>query len=359
LSPATIWRIVDRLVARGLVVEGPPIPSSEPGRQAASLQVAAGQGVVCGVDLGATNCRVLAGDLMGRPVARRKESTRSDLGTRDLGDWIADLVLSVAAGQRLSAVAVGVPGMVGTDGATISGATNLPTVNGKGLAERIRRRLRVPVGLHNDANVALLGEMRYGAARHLENAAMVTVGTGLGASVALDGKLVVGHTGLVGEIGFIPVGANGETLEDFLSGSALVARVRSQARKVKDAAEVFSLPHSPVTSAVLEEFWRSLLLAFAVLAVSYEPETIIIGGGLAPTISPSLPRLETQLGSLLPTSPRLVMTQLGDLGGAFGAVVAACQLAYVGLGIDAATAAHLPASLPEEGLVAPAAVPVV
>ena len=205
--------------------------------------------------------------------------------------------------------------MVGTDGATISGATNLPTVNGKGLAERIRRRLRVPVGLHNDANVALLGEMRYGAARHLENAAMVTVGTGLGASVALDGKLVVGHTGLVGEIGFIPVGANGETLEDFLSGSALVARVRSQARKVKDAAEVFSLPHSPVTSAVLEEFWRSLLLAFAVLAVSYEPETIIIGGGLAPTISPSLPRLETQLGSLLPTSPRLVMTQLGDLGG--------------------------------------------
>jgi hypothetical protein len=53
------------------------------------------------------------------------------------------------------------------------------------------------------------------------------------------------------------------------------------------------------------------------------------------------------------------MTQLGDLGGAFGAVVAACQLAYVGLGIDAATAAHLPASLPEEGLVAPAAVPVV
>src|SRR5580698_16662 len=109
----------------------------------AELADPAGLGLVCGIDLGASNCRFLVADLLGNPVKVSHDQTPISIGAEALADWLAGRIAALAdgSGARLRAVVVGLPGMVAADGTTVTGAPNVPQILGDGFARRLTQAI--------------------------------------------------------------------------------------------------------------------------------------------------------------------------------------------------------------------------
>jgi predicted NBD/HSP70 family sugar kinase len=354
LSPATVSRVAEGLLAEGLITEGRQVATQGPGRNAISLEARPDLGVVCGIDLGASNCRFLLADMLGQPLTITHQQTPVGIGAGALASWLADRVATLAASQPLplplKAVVVGLPGMVTPDGMSITGAPNVPQIEGEVFTRRLTRTIPAPTLLYNDSDLALLGELRFGAARGLDRAVMFTIGAGLGAGIVLDGALLRGQRGQTGEFGFLPIGPSGETVQDLLSGAGLLRQARALRAPVKDAADVFTPAMASLLDPVLERFDRALVLVLTAAAVAYDPDAIILGGGLSPAVIRRLEVTRGKLAALVPIAPDLRLAKLGDLSGTLGALAVACQTAYTGLGMSESDAAGLPAAVSVAGL---------
>jgi predicted NBD/HSP70 family sugar kinase len=345
LSQPTVSRVTDGLIAEGLVTEGAAVPSGHRGRNAVSLHLTDGVGIVCGIDIGGSNCRMIVSDLRGRQLARGDDRTPVHLDATELAEWLAERTRSLAGEQTgpLRAVAIGLPGMVTEDGLRISGAPNVPQIEGAEFAARLREAMGVPATLDNDANLALLGELRFGSGRGMSPVVMLTIGAGLGGGVAFDGRLLRGRSGMVGEFGYLPAGPSGELAEELLSGTGLLRRARALGTRVPEVSDIFASEAPALLDPLRRQFDRALLLVLTAASAAYEPDAVVIGGGLLPVIAERLPGIAARLHELLPAAPELRLSELGDRSGALGAVAAACQAACTQLGIAESDAATLPA----------------
>lgn len=344
LSQATVSRVTDGLIAERLVAEGGAVQSGHRGRNAVSLHLTDDVGVVCGIDIGGSNCRMIVSDLRGRQLARDDDRTPVQLRKAELAEWLARRVRDLTKEQTgpLRAVAIGLPGMVTEDGLRISGAPNVPQIEGTDFAAELRDAMKLPVTLDNDANLALLGELRFGSGRGLSTVVMLTIGAGLGGGVAFDGRLLKGRRGMVGEFGYLPAGPSGELAEELLSGTGLLRRARAVGVRVPAVSEIFASDAPALLEPLRGQFDRALLLVLTAASAAYEPEAVVIGGGLLPVIAERLPGIAARLNELLPAPPQLRLSELGDRSGALGAVAAACQAACTQLGITESDAASLP-----------------
>jgi predicted NBD/HSP70 family sugar kinase len=341
ISKPTVSRIVNELAADGLVRGGGAKAGGSVGRPGTELEFATDVGLVCGVDLGATNTRLVVSHLGGPPLASERHPTPQGLDDASLADWFVRMVTGMcerhADGRSPWATCVGVPGVVHPDTDEIVLCPNLPGIGGTGFAEGIRAGLGSPVVLNNDANVALLGELSFGAARNRRSAVMFTIGTGLGCGVVVDGRLVRGRTGFVGEFGYVPIGLSGDlTLEGALGAPSIVRRAASRGIAIESAAEVFQPSASPVLQELRDDAATALVTACAAAAAAYEPEVVVLTGGVADSIAPQLPRLRERLRAAIEPSPDIVMAECGDLAGALGAMAEGVEVAFRRLGLAAA-----------------------
>ncbi|MFI1581655.1 ROK family transcriptional regulator [Embleya sp. NPDC020630] len=328
LSAATVSRVVEGLLDEGLVREGAVLQTGRRGRQGVVIEVAAERGVAVGVDLGGTTCRFLATDLLGRSPRYHEEPTPRHLAADHLADWLAERVraLYAAAGTDtavpdvLRAGVIGLPGAVAADGLDVRGATNLPQIEGDLFTRRLRRALEGTVAFGNDADLALEGELRHGAARTADTAVMFTVGAGFGAGVAVDRHIRGGPTGLVGEFGFLPVDSDEHTVEELVGAEGLMRAAREAGLDVATAADVFT-DTAPAARAVVERFERALGIALTAVTIAYEPELVVLGGRVSASIDAAMTtRLRERVRRRLPACPELVHSELADLAGALGAV---------------------------------------
>lgn len=297
--------------------------------------------MVCGVDVGGSNVRVVLADLAAKPLATRTVPTPTALDVRRLAHWLADLIRQTVADRwpQLDCVALGLPGAVRQDDRAISTAPNLRQVEDPQFLQLLEERLGITIEVDNDSNYALLGELRFGAARHAQTAVMFTVGAGLGAGVALDRRLFRGRSGLVGEFGHLPVGPLGSSLEQLISGPGILNRTRELGLHLDNPADVFRST-DPRLIAVKQHVEQALLIILTAAVVAYEPEVIVLGGGISHALEPD--RLGSRLREILPAAPCIQSAELGDLSGALGAVVAALHTAYGRLGLADVDLAHVP-----------------
>ncbi|WP_159450120.1 ROK family transcriptional regulator [Demequina sp. NBRC 110056] len=364
-SPATVTRAVDALMTEGLVVEVAEVAADRRGRREVLLDVAPGAGLAVGIDLGASRTRAVAVDATGTARATADVPTPATLGPAELARWLQDIAEEVGdrardagavpGGARPSpaprglALAVGLPGAVAaaaSDPATgavrrISNAANLRQVEDPAFLEALEAGSGgALVAVDNDANLALVGEQHAGAAADATSAAMVTLGAGLGVGLAVDGAIVRGRRGLVGEFGQIPAGPEGLTLEALVTGPGLLARAVAAGIALDDPAAVFR----PGPAAALRaDFDRALTTVLAAVAVASDPDVIVLGGGIAKSLTGDLARYEEALAATLTVAPRVVATELGDLAGAAGAAVTALHGLYAGWGADPSALAGAPA----------------
>ncbi|HYY59336.1 MAG TPA: ROK family protein, partial [Pyrinomonadaceae bacterium] len=267
----------------------------------------AGQsGLVIAADLGGTNLRAATVDAEGRIHERVKHQTpkaeRADEIVRALVQAARECErLSERRGAQVSALSVVVPGTVQIENGVVTKAPNVPCLDGFRLGAALESELQWPAILENDANAAAVGEMWQGAGRGARTIICVTLGTGVGGGIILDGQLWRGIDGSAGEIGHIgveptgtacPCGSRG-CLEVYASATAIV-RMTREARpcyprsplhtKEELTAEMVYMSGIEGDELALEVFRRMgfyLGVGLASLIDIFNPERIVIGGGVA------------------------------------------------------------------------------
>ncbi len=260
-----------------------------------------------GVDIGGTKVAAGVVDVDGRILEKVKHPTPAD--GEALADVVCDIVEELAARYpqgAIDGVGVGMAGFVDENRSTVMFAPNLDLC-GEPLRDRIRRRIDLPVVVENDANAAAWGEARFGAGRGVDHVVCVTLGTGIGGGIIVNGQLMRGRYGVGAEIGHYRVVSDGRLCgcgnrgcwEKYASGRALVAEARSLARSAPRRAERLlkladgdpdRLQGHHVTQAALEGD-SVALECFAIigdwvgqgladLAAILDPERFVIGGGV-------------------------------------------------------------------------------
>ena len=265
--------------------------------------------LVCAVDLGGTNLRAANVDSEGRIHARFKLPTPKSDNAQDVVEAIASAVIrcdeqASTSGARVHSVSVVVPGSVQAETGVIVNAPNLPAVVGFKLSEALKAKLQRPVLIENDANAAALGEIWQGAARGCRTIVCLTLGTGVGSGIVLNGELWRGTDGTAGEIGHTSVEPFGGVqckcgnfgcLEVYASATAIVRMTRERLENNLHSI-LRSIPSDNLTAhdvykaamaddELAQDIFRSvgthLGVAIANVANTLNPEMIVIGGGVS------------------------------------------------------------------------------
>jgi len=293
-------------------------------------------------DLGGTHLRAATVDQKGRIQSRFKQNTPQ--GKDEIVDAIVAAVHEFQKGAEISAVSLAIPGTVNVEEGSVVKAPNLPCLDGFRLAAALSNRLDVPTILENDANAAAVGEMWQGAAVGSKTIICLTLGTGVGGGIILDGKLWRGVDGAAAEIGHMcvdpfggvacPCGSRG-CLEVFASATAIVRMTREASPRYPDsilqgrdeltAAMIFEAGKHGDELA-LEIFRRMgvyLGIGLANLINILNPEMIVIGGGVVNGWDLFEKHMHQQVEErafpLLAERVKIVQAKCGDDAGLLGA----------------------------------------
>lgn len=331
LSKPTVSSALAALESAGLVREvGTHVP--ERGRTAVLYAPDPTAGHVLGVDIGRSWLRVAVADLDGTVVARsdvrnqaRSSGAMADLVVSTARQVVADS--GVAPVEVVHAV-VGTPGVYDEEHRRVRYAMHLPGWGRAGLFDRMREELGVPLEVHNDANLAALGEYTYGVGAGSRLFAYILIGTGLGMGVVADGRLFTGAHGLAGEIGFLPWPGQQkpERLEDAVSGVAVVeAARRFGMRGQLTAKSVFDAARQGDDAAVRAVRLEGERIAHtvAVAAAVLDPDLVVLGGGVGHSVDLLLKPVRDNLRALTPLRPKLAPSRLGEDAVLLGAVATA------------------------------------
>ena len=263
---------------------------------------------VVGIDIGGTNTVFGIVDARGTIIAISSIKTSGYPTVEEYADEVCKslLPLIIANGgvDKIRGIGIGAPNGNYYTG-TIEFAPNLPWRGVIPLAQMLTDRFGIPVSLTNDANAAAIGEMTYGAARGLKDLIMITLGTGVGSGIVVNGQLVYGHDGFAGELGHVIVRPNngrlcgcGRTgcLEAYTSATGVARTAREFLEVRNDPSSLRQIPIQDITSKdvydaaitgdklALEIFdytGKILGEAFANFIAFSSPKAIILFGGLA------------------------------------------------------------------------------
>ena len=312
------------------------------------------------IDLGGTKLRALVADLEGNVSGDQIVPTEAEGGPEHvIGRMIAALeAAATEAGvtlQALGGLGVASPGALDLVNGVVYEAPQLPGWDGVELPKLLRERLGIPVLLENDANAAALGENRFGAGRGTREMIYLTISTGVGGGIIIDGRIYHGVTGAAGELGHIIVQPNGVVclcgelghLEGYSSGTGIARRAEESIAKGEaptlerikrekgemDADEVADAAREgdKVSQRIFEESGFYLGVALADFINIFNPEIIVLGGGVMASADLFLPHAEETMRQLARKEPlrrvRLERATLGDRSGPLGMIAALGDMA--------------------------------
>jgi glucokinase len=342
LSPASVSRIVRRLLAQQLVTEEPG-PSAGLGRNRDLLRFNRRSGAVIAVDLGGTKCHGavadLAGDILDEDI---RPAFAGGSPAQSLLECIGALRQAAAGeGLTIQTVSVGIPAVINPDTGLVDAGPNVHW-HGFDLNGLLSRELSEPFTVENDVNLAGLGEAWRGSGTDSGCFVTLSLGTGVGAAIVLDGQVVRGRHNAAGEIGFMVTG-RGQLrgpagLEGLISGAALSSRAQELARA---RPERTSLDPDMITPARLfeaaaagDQVARTVIkelvdqVAITVLAITalVDPDRVILGGSIGRALAPYLAQIGALVRKAAYRAPDLLISTLGSNATVTGAIAAALAL---------------------------------
>jgi glucokinase len=290
---------------------------------------------VAGIDLGGTNIKIGRFAPDGRCIKHfsipTPQPSTPDAVLEAIWRGLAQLVSSF---DKLQAIGICTPGPADATGRIARLAINLDGWQDIPVAGFLQDRTKLPVVVANDGNCAGLGEAWLGAGRGYQNIIMLTLGTGVGGAILLNGKLYTGSHGAAGELGLITLAADGPecksgnrgSLEQHISALAVIRETG------KEPAAWAALAEAGDPQAL--EFWRKygsyLGLGLTSLIYVLTPELVILGGGIAASSKFFLPAVQQEITDrvLLPSRQELkiVNAELGNQAGMLGAAKLAWQM---------------------------------
>jgi len=262
-----------------------------------------------GIDIGGTNLRCGLVDNDGNILERRRCGSLINEGRNAFCDRLLSEIITLkeaaaVRGKPVRAIGIGIPGLIDRDG-LIHSSVNMKPLEGFNLAAFVADHSGLTVTSANDANVVALGEQRFGAGRGFSSCLVITIGTGLGSGLILDGRLWTGSGGFAAEFGHVTVDSDGilcpcgnqGCLEQYVSAGALVRYARERfSGKATDhlsAEKVAELARQGDSAALaaFEQIGHWLGIALASLANTLNIEAVVIGGGVGASFDLLQPEL--------------------------------------------------------------------
>lgn len=313
--------------------------------------------VFIGIDLGGTNTKFALADSDGNVVARESIPTDAHEGPSGVLKRIADRIAMIAdqhSATSLGGIGMGVPGLVDIERGVTRFLPNLETQwPDVAVAEPLAKRFQCPVRLLNDARTATLGELRFGHGKTLQRPTLIflSLGTGVGGGVVIDGLLRLGTLGAAGEIGhqtLLPDGprcgcGNRGCLETLASGPAIASEgtrlmhiglaphlydlVDGHGDNVTPHQMAIAADHDPAVAEAIAKAGDYIGIALANVITILHPDLVVVGGGVAqfgPLLFDPIRDAIRDRVHMFPTdSIQVVPSKLGDSAGVMGAIALA------------------------------------
>ena len=249
-----------------------------------------------GIDIGGTNTVVGLVDKEGNVLGTDSVKTQSFPVLEEYVKTVSKLAKDLIAKNNVSiaeivGLGIGAPNANYYTG-NIEMAPNLPWKQDKvPLAKMFREELNIPVTITNDANAAALGEKMYGVAKDMDNFIMITLGTGVGSGIVINGQLVYGHDGFAGELGHVIIERNGRLcgcgrrgcLETYCSATGIVRTAKERNTPFLTSKDIYDAAVKGDETAIdiFKETGTRLGRALADMVVFSSPEAFVLFGGLA------------------------------------------------------------------------------
>ena len=306
-----------------------------------------------GVDVGGTTVKLGIFPEEGNALYKWEIPTKKNEEADQLWASIAEGIQEKFAEEGLAiedllSVGIAIPGPVRSDG-------YLPHLVNIGVkacypGEELSRLLGVPVAAGNDANAAALGEMAYGAAKGYKDVALITLGTGVGGGIIVDGKLVAGNRGVAGEIGHFVVNpeetercncGNYGCMEQYASATGMVRIAKKYLAEENSISSLRALPEEeidarvicdaardgdPLAQHVLDTYGKYLGIAVSHIYLTFDPDIIVVGGGVSKAGDVVIKPLEKYLVAFTHIATekcKIVLAELGNDAGIYGAAALA------------------------------------
>ncbi len=305
-----------------------------------------------GVDIGGTNIKIALVDFDGKIAYSNTVPTRAEMGyeagVNNIKQAIKDLMQETNQDSKtIEAIGFGLPGQIDYKSGIVKNLPNIPGWVNIPLAKMIEDEFSIPTKLDNDVRCAALGELNFGAGKGCENLICITVGTGIGSGIVLNGKLVRGAANAAGEIGHIKMSINDGPLcgcgdfgcfEAYASGPAIVTLAKEyisggKSAKYKEmAADGIITPYivaqaalqgDSVSIQIFKQIGKIIGVGLTSVVNLLNPEKIIIGGGVADAgdilFEPIRKTIEERAMPIQANSLKVVPAQLANTAGVIGA----------------------------------------
>ncbi|MDW3647940.1 MAG: ROK family protein [Bacteroidia bacterium] len=317
--------------------------------------------VAIGIDIGGTNTKYGIVDRNGKLLADSSHPTVSHKNIEDYIDALIDAILNLSKsiGEELDikGIGIGAPNANYFTG-TIEYAPNLPWKGVIPLVEMIKERLNTHVFITNDANAAAIGERVYGAAKGMDNFAVVTLGTGVGSGFVSNGKLIYGHDGFAGEFGHVTAVRGGRActcgkrgcVETYAAARGLVLTVQEELAATQDDTklrhilaekltpkDIFDAAEAgdQVAKHAFEYTGKILGESLADMVAFLSPKAIFIFGGVAKAgdwiLEPTKRHMERNLLKIYKNKIDIIPSGLPDSD---AAILGASALVWDELGLE-------------------------
>jgi glucokinase len=304
-----------------------------------------------GVDIGGTHTRVGLVTRDGEILDRRRVLTRPERGPRVAINELVELIesLTVDGRGRFEGIGIAVTGPVDMGSGVVDNPYTLPGWGPTNLVNPLREHFGVPVEIENDANAAALGEWWLGAGRNSRRLAVVTIGTGIGVGLLVDGVLQRKPDGRHGEAGHHVIDPDGPLCYcgargcwEILAAGPALARMALEVGYFKNSSIDATLAAEPqealadsvITAAlagdsaatqILQQIANWIGLGLVNTVAFFTPDTVVLGGGIGARcfalMEPSIRSMLKRHGAFVPTNVDLAATQTGDDAGVLGAAL--------------------------------------
>lgn len=342
LSRPTASQVLRSLIDVGLVEEQDPA-ESDPRRARAMYSAVSDIGVVLVIDIGARFIRAAVADLNGevratfsQPVADPKLPNLLAAMHKAVDQVLAESDFKLA---DVLSVVVGSPGIVDAQTGEIAIAGTISDLEGLRLAEVVAKEFgHVPV-VENDVNLVTLAEQQYGEGKEVSNFAVLSVGSGVGAGLSLNGQLYRGSRGAAGEVFYIPFGAALAGRRGSVDPSAanIVEIANALAADYKETrlqppytpVAIFEATRhqDPLALAVVDEVARRIALYISAVTAVLDLELVVLSGGIGRQADVLLAAIRAVVAKLVPFAPRVEVSALGEQAVLLGGVALGSSIA--------------------------------
>ncbi len=340
VSMPTVMRIIDDLFEEGLLIEAGQAQRGM-GRKRSLIAYNKAAYTIIGIDLGGTKLygalSNIGGDLLHEITLQHHETTGEESFALVV-DMIEALLAHVPPGQTVRGIAVGAPGITKNRAGVVEWA---PSLNWRDfpLQARLQEHFHLPVLVDNDVNLAVLGEHWFGAGKDVQSMVLISIGTGVGAGLILEGALYRGHSKASGEVGYMApdvhaLGKSYETfgaLERIISGTGIGERAAqylqqngaATAASAPTAEEVFAAARAGETWAaeIVQETIDYLALGIANINTLLDLELVVLSGGVAQQADLLIDGVRQRIAGVIPRIPDIVASTLGRSATVMGAIV--------------------------------------